>query len=216
MGSIKKTLGELLLLGALSVGLAFTVNAVRTSRSIKVNKPYFTPKAEVGNGDPSRPKTSPAPKATVTVTPPEGEPVKAASAAVSPQPSVAESKKLEHDYQEISFEEVVEVFNDPATKQGLNVFVDARKHEVYDEGHIPGALHCDPYEAEKHIDQVLAQANGVERVIVYCGGGDCEDSIFMCRELVEAGVSQDSIYLYPGGFTEWLARNMPTEVGHEE
>jgi rhodanese-related sulfurtransferase len=198
MGAIQKTIVELLLLGLLSVGLAFGSNAMRTSRSLKVSKNYFekTAQAPVKPGEAAK-HDVPLPK------PPAQE-----------QPKVA-AKKLEHDYQEISFDEVVDAFNDPATKQGLNVFVDARKHEYYDEGHIPGALNCDPYEAEQTIDEVVAQASGVERVIVYCGGGDCEDSIFLSRELVEAGVPKDTIYLYPGGWTEWSAKKMPVEVGHD-
>jgi len=135
----------------------------------------------------------------------------------APRPPTAaqmeNTKHLEHDYQEIHFPELVKVFQDPATAQGLNLFVDARKPDLYEEGHIPGAVQCELGDA---IDDVIARANGVERVIVYCGGGDCEDSIFMCRELLDAAVPYDSIFLYPGGWKEWSANQMPTQTGRQE
>ncbi len=212
MGSVKKTAVELLLLGGLSIVLALSVNAVRTSRSIKPSKNYFAKTASPPSGTqkmPALPSEALALKSPErAVDPPVAKPTASTGAA-------AKAKKLEHDYQEIDFDQMVKVFNDPATRQGLNVFVDARKHEDYDEGHIPGALHCNPYEVAETIDDVVARSSGVERVIVYCGGGDCEDSIFLCRELVEAGVPQDSIFLYPGGWKEWVDRDMPVEEGHE-
>ncbi len=133
------------------------------------------------------------------------------TSAVTPKP-----KKLEHEYQEIDFAELVKVFNDPATAQGLNVLVDARKDDDYAEGHIPGATHCYPYEGGPCVQAVVDQASGAERVIVYCGGGDCEDSIYLCRELVAAGVPEDLLLLYPGGWTEWSGKEMPVEQGQAE
>ena len=50
-------------------------------------------------------------------------------------------------------------------------------------------------------------------VVVYCGGGDCEDSIFMCRELVETGLASDNIFLYEGGWHEWSESDQPTQTG---
>ena len=57
---------------------------------------------------------------------------------------------------------------------------------------------------------------GALKVIVYCGGGDCEDSVFMCRELLEADVPYDAIHLYVGGWEEWTAKGMPVEEGRQE
>ncbi len=122
----------------------------------------------------------------------------------------------EQRYQEVSFAEVVDLLNDPDTELGLNVFVDARSSELYAEGHIPGAVWCDPYETEAHIDDVTGVATAADKVIVYCTGGECEDSIFMCRELLEAGIARKAIYLYPDGWNEWIERGQPVEQERDE
>jgi 3-mercaptopyruvate sulfurtransferase SseA len=124
-------------------------------------------------------------------------------------------KHSEHPYQVVTFEELAEVFGDPDRENGLYVFVDARSEEAFAEGHIEGALRCDPYSAETCIDRVLDYACGADKVIIYCNGGDCEDSIFMCRELVDAGYPIEHIALYSGGWEEWEHKAMPTATGCE-
>jgi len=57
---------------------------------------------------------------------------------------------------------------------GLNLFIDARDEEHYVEGHIPGAIQCDPYQIERYLQNTMDRVNGVERIIVYCNGGECE------------------------------------------
>ena len=221
MPSFKRVLLDLGLLGVLSIAIGFGVNAIRERGAIKPTKNYFEKTAQT----PSRPK--PASRSTGEVSPPTPNqtatpPITGTTTAATnthdapKQPGAAQAentKHLQHDYQEIDFSELVKVFHDPATAQGLNLFVDARKPDLYEEGHIPGAVQC---ELGDTIDDVIARANGVERVIVYCGGGDCEDSIFMCRELLDAAVPYDSIFLYPGGWKEWSANQMPAQTGREE
>jgi len=218
MQSIRKALQDLVLLGLLSIAIGFSVNAIRERGAIKPTKNYFEKTAQTPlQPGPEASRTTP----NQTTTPPtKGTTAGATNSHDAPKQPGAErmenAKHLQHDYQEIEFAELVKVFQDPATAQGLNLFVDARKLDLYEEGHIPGAVQCDPYEPADAIDGIMTHANGVERVIVYCGGGDCEDSIFMCRELVEAGLPYDSIFLYPGGWNEWSANQMPAQAGREE
>ena len=219
MQSFKSALLDLGLLGVLSIAIAFGVNAIRERGAIKPTKNYFEKTAQM----PARPKgelPSVTPPAQSSLTKPSSAAKTIIATPGAPSfPTAAQAentKHLEHDYQEIHFPELVKVFQDPATAQGLNLFVDARKSDLYEEGHIPGAVQCDPYEPVDALDGIVARASGVERVIVYCGGGDCEDSIFMCRELLDAAVPYDSIFLYPGGWKEWSANQMPTQTGREE
>jgi len=224
MQSLKRVFLDLGLLGGLSIAIGFGVNAVRERGAIKPMKNYFDKTAQ----SPSRPKPASRstgeglrPKPNQTTTPPITGTTAAATNApdASKQLGAAQAentKHLQHDYQEIDFGELVKVFQNPATAQGLNLFVDARKPDLYEEGHIPGAIQCDPYEPDDALNGIAARASGVERVIVYCGGGDCEDSIFMCRELLDAAVPYDSIFLYPGGWKEWSANQMPAQAGREE
>lgn len=187
MRMLRKTLVETLALVILSVGLAYTANAVRGSGSIQWTKNYFDTGA--GLALPKQPED---------------------------QRDTSGASHAKHRYQEISFDELAELLDDPTTDVGLNVLIDARNDEQYETGHIPGAIQCDPYNLEPYIDEVLSYTMGALKVIVYCGGGDCEDSAFMCRELLEADVPYDALHLYAGGWEEWTAKGMPVEEGRQE
>lgn len=196
MEAVKQAVIEMVLLGLLSTGLAFGVNAVRKEGHIKPTKNYFDKSVPTAAASTARMQAP-------------------SSGSVSSSP-VPKQKHLEHDYQEISLDEVLAVLKDPETARGLNVFIDARKEDDFAEGHIPGAIRCSPYEIEKCINEVLDRAKGADKVVVYCGGGDCEDSIFMCRELVNADVPLEAVRLYPGGWKEWSAHKGPSRNGVEE
>lgn len=211
---VKRTFSELCIVGLIGLGLGFGVNAVRGSGSIKPTKNYFD-KGGAQHG------TATAAQATL----PDGpspdletpqDPLPSHDADSSDSAKGSAPKHLEHDYQKIDFAGVERVFNDPATAARVNVFIDARNEGMFEDGHIPGAVLCNPYEVERYLDDVLECTTGVEKVIVYCEGGECEDSIFTCRELIEAGVPYESIYLYPNGFEEWAAKEMPVEEGRED
>jgi rhodanese-related sulfurtransferase len=226
MTVVKQAIIELLLLTIASVGVALAANQIRERKSIELTKNYFnrgSASSKVGEKD-TRPDPGPAsgieaPKKTAEPTSPvpAAQPAKTApSAAAKPAPSevgTAAPKHLDHDFKTITVDEVHEVLDDPKTAQGLNIFVDARDDEHFAEGHIPGAMQCFPYEAKKCLDRVKAAATGAERVIVYCGGGDCEDSIFMSSQLQEAGVPDEAIFLFEGGWKELSGKGLRTETG---
>ncbi len=217
MQSLRRVLLDLGLLGVLSITIGFGVNAVRERGAIKPTKNYFEKSAQ--KPEPSNQEVPAATSIPNRPTPVPNDRTAEATTSAPRSPQAAKTgnvKHLQHGYQEIDFGDLIKVFQNPATAQGLNLFVDARRPDLYIEGHIPGAIQCDPYEPENALDGIVARANGVERVIVYCGGGDCEDSIFMCRELVEAGLPYDSVFLYAGGWTEWSANEMPAQMGRDE
>jgi len=89
----------------------------------------------------------------------------------------------------------------------LGPIVDARYLEEYDRGHIPGALSCPFYELDQYLPLVLNKVPFNSRVMVYCNGEDCEDSRFLAGALQEAGYKK--LYIYLGGYKEWLERGMP-------
>ena len=192
MNAVKKALVEFVIVGAIGVGLGFFVNALRASDSIALNRNYFFK----GPGGAVTDAVESSQQAAIT------DPVKRSSP--------------EHDFQTISFREVVEAFEDPATADGTYVFVDARNDQAYEEGHIPRAMQADHYRLENYIEAVLDAAENAERVIVYCNGGDCEDSIYMCNDLIQFDVPYDILYLYAGGWHEWESKGQPIETGRTE
>ena len=110
-------------------------------------------------------------------------------------------------------DQVVDLFQDPRYEQGLLVFVDARNDAHFQEGHIPSAYQFDHYRMDEYLAEVLPMCEIAEQVVVYCTGGNCEDSEFAAIDLVELGVPSEKIAVYGGGIAEWKDQGMPIEQG---
>ena len=97
---------------------------------------------------------------------------------------------------------------------GLYMLLDARRPAAIEAGHIPGAKAWDPYAPElSATDEMLGLLLGAERVIVYCNGGDCEDSETAALQLLGFGVNPAGLSVFAGGWSEWTAAGMPVEKG---
>lgn len=105
------------------------------------------------------------------------------------------------------------LFRDPGYAQERILFVDARNDQHYLEGHIPGAYQLDHYYPANYLPVVLPACLQAEIVVVYCNGGDCEDSEFAALTLKEAGVPADRLRVYVGGIEDWAAAGRPVETG---
>lgn len=201
MKIIKQTGCELLALAVIGLVVGLSANSLRAKGSLELRKNYFyvppieEPRepAHTDNTDSTEPVTSDLQK------PKEG--------------GESDAQKPKYPYQTIDYDGVVGVLKDPDTQTGLNVIVDARNDHAYADGHIPGAVQCDPYDVPQYWDRVGPLVMGAMKVVVYCGGGDCEDSAYMCRELVNQGVPMEAIYLYAGGWNEWQAKHGSVETG---
>lgn len=106
-----------------------------------------------------------------------------------------------------------ELYFDPRYPHGGVVFVDARDDGLYQAGHVPGAHQFDHYRAPNYLAAVLPVCAVAEQIVVYCNGGDCEDSEFAAVTLRESGVPNDKLHIYGGGFTEWSTNGLPVELG---
>jgi rhodanese-related sulfurtransferase len=118
--------------------------------------------------------------------------------------------------QAASRDEVVALFREPGYQQGLIVFIDARNDHLYQGGHIPGAWQFDHYRAEQFLPIVMPVCLNAQKVIIYCGGGECEDSEFAAITLRDAGVPADKIHVYTGGMKDWQAQKLPLEHGSKD
>ena len=107
-------------------------------------------------------------------------------------------------------------FDDPLRLQGLVIFIDARGDEAYAGGHIPGSLQLDYYHPEKYLPIVLPACTVAQRIIVYCNGGECEDSEFSALMLRDAGVAAEKIFVFGGGIVEWRQREWPVATGSSD
>jgi rhodanese-related sulfurtransferase len=109
--------------------------------------------------------------------------------------------------------QVTQLFQDPRLQSSLIVFIDARDEKHYMEGHIPGAFEFDPYHPEKYFDTVLPVCQKAEQVVVYCNGGDCDDSESAALLLRDVGIPNQKLFVYGGGITEWETNSLPMEIG---
>ncbi len=113
----------------------------------------------------------------------------------------------------LPMETVVGLFASPGYAADKVIFVDARNDEQYRAGHIPGAFAFDHYRPETSIAVVFPACLAASNVVVYCTGGDCEESGFAALALADAGVPRERLRIYVGGITEWQAAGRPVETG---
>ena len=91
--------------------------------------------------------------------------------------------------------------------------LDARSKNEYQAGHIPGAYHLDYYHPDRYLPAVLPVCQNASRSVVYCSGGDCEDSELTALMLRDGGVPNEKLFVYSGGMTEWDEKKEPIETG---
>ncbi len=109
--------------------------------------------------------------------------------------------------------QVAQLFRDPRYEQELIVFIDARDDQHYQEGHIPGAYQFNHYRAVNYLATVMPVCQSAEQIVVYCTGGDCEDSEFAAIFLRDAGIPKDKLFVYGAGMTGWTTNEQPVEIG---
>jgi len=87
------------------------------------------------------------------------------------------------------------------------LFLDARRTKDYEQGHVRGAR---PYSVwESDVDDKVLALLGEGRdpgqpVVLYCSGGDCEDSHMLGQKLFGAGFN--NLLVYKDGFPDWVKR----------
>jgi rhodanese-related sulfurtransferase len=94
--------------------------------------------------------------------------------------------------------------------------LDARRTKDYEEGHIAGARSFPVWESD--IDARVTAFVGEGRdgsipVVLYCSGGDCEDSHMLARKLFGAGFN--NLLVYSGGWPDWQKRGGRSATGPE-
>lgn len=229
MKGVAKLVVEIVVLTGIACALGLSVNALRADSSLKLTKNYFarpTGKMQAASsvgGPVSQAKQraaaptekKPQPARPDAAAPPLDE---APPAAAPPQPAEEPSAEEQSDVnglgvQVVSFDQVCAMFEDPEREAGLILFIDARDADNYNDGHIPGAVQLDHYKLERYLPKVLPLTRYAEKIVVYCNGGDCEDSLFASEDLFEAGVAYEKVFLYTGGIEEWRQMGMPVENG---
>jgi len=172
--------------------LGFLANGI-SARGLKMARDYF-PKAA-----PFAPGLATSKPAVMGITPPPTNAVLARLYAQGLHP-------LDH-------EAVAALFHESERHPATVIFVDVRNDALYQAGHIPGAHQLDYYRPEAYLPDVLGACATAQKIVVYCTGGDCEDSELAAQLLMQAGVPRENVFVYLGGFTEWSANGLPLQMG---
>jgi rhodanese-related sulfurtransferase len=147
------------------------------------------------------PAVKPTPASGAPVAPSLGAP--AGAKVFPPHPDKASA--------DVSGEDVVELHGRKTVP-----FLDARRTSVYRDGHIAGARPFSVWESDVD-DKIKAFfAEGTDQsapIVVYCSGGNCEDSHMLAEKLYLVGF--DNVLIYKDGYPDWLQRGMPTTKGNE-
>jgi rhodanese-related sulfurtransferase len=198
MRSVRPVFLEALLVGGMGLLIALAANAL-SPRGLRLSRNYF-PDLRVASTNSSTAATHAATNGSLTT---------GTNATADPTILRLQQRGLNL----ATSSEAFELFRDPRYEQGLIVFVDARDDEHYATGHIPRAWQLNHYRPEGYLPVVLPACLGAMKVVVYCNGGQCDDSEFAAVMLREAGVASDNLLVYVGGITDWTAQGRPVESG---
>jgi rhodanese-related sulfurtransferase len=190
---VKRVLLEALVVAALGAIVAFAANGL-SPRGLKLTQDYF-------HGE-----TLPISRAGTNRTD-----IASARTNSATDPVIARLK--EKGLQVVDSDQALKLFHDALYQQGGIIFIDARNDEHYQSGHIPGAYQFDNYHPENYMGAVFPVCQAAQKIIVYCNGGNCEDSQFAALTLRDAQIPNEKLFVYTGGITEWTNRGYAVEVG---
>ena len=196
--AVKRIFGEALCVAVIGAAFAFGANLV-SPRGLALTRNYFP--AGISRPVPAATSVG-SPHDLASTNPPASSPAQLLAARLK-----------EQGLQSVDGHQAAQLFHDPRFQQGGIAFIDARDEQHYREGHIPGASEFDPYYPEKYFPTVLPVCQAAEQIVVYCNGGDCDDSESAAITLRDVGIANQKLFIYTGGITEWTTNGLAVEIG---
>jgi len=194
---VKRILVEGLVVATIGAVLAFLANGL-SPRGLKLTRNYFPGSAAL----------------TVTAGPGDTQPSGLGRPKGLSASELLATRLRAEGLQVADSNLVSRLFHDPRFEQNLVLFLDARDDEHYQAGHIPGAYPFDYFHPEQYLGPLLPLLQSAEQVVVYCNGGDCEDSRQAAITLRnEVAVPAGKLFVYAGGIAEWSTNGWPVELG---
>jgi rhodanese-related sulfurtransferase len=219
MNPIQRTLLEVSLVLASGIGVGLLGNGL-SADGLDLGRDYF-PSAAHSTADEAGGQAGDVPNAADVT--PAGDPDAQEAAAAEPVESdegadedlssAVVARLAEKGLRAISFAETRTLFEDPTYEYEAYLFIDARDAEHYAEGHIPGARQFNPYYPERTLDEILPLLGTSAETVVYCTGGDCEDSESAAIFLINMGAPAERLRVFTGGITRWRDEGLPIERG---
>jgi rhodanese-related sulfurtransferase len=152
-----------------------------------------------------------APKLTPTTTAAAAPPQPATASASNDSPTARFPPHPDKQYVELHGDDVAWLHAKGA------LFIDARRTSVYEQGHIAGARSMSVWESDvdakvnKLYEERSDPRQQLQPIVVYCSGGDCEDSHMLAEKLW--GAQFNAVYVYKDGFPDWQKRGGAIHTG---
>ncbi len=150
------------------------------------------------------------PKSALPATPPQTDPPPIAGTP----PTAPAAATPPHEFQTVTLAQAYAYWQ---TADSSVLFVDARSDDAYSVCRIPSAVQFFYYYPARYLADLMAQAPEADVIIIYCNGGDCEDSLqtarYLANDLAEP-IDYERLYVFEGGVQEWLKAGYPLEPEH--
>ncbi|HSY49502.1 MAG TPA: rhodanese-like domain-containing protein [Thermoanaerobaculia bacterium] len=190
-----------------SVTTAMQPTATAAITTVGLNPAARNPTAPMSTSHTSTAPTSTSPTSPTSATPTPHLPL--------PTPNEDPLKRFpphpDKPYVEITFADVNWL-------HGKSVlFLDARRTSVYEDGHIAGARPYSVWESDiedkvrKLFDERGDPSQQALPIVIYCSGGDCEDSHMLAQKLW--GIQFNNLYVYKDGFPDWQQHGAQIHTG---
>jgi rhodanese-related sulfurtransferase len=156
--------------------------------------------------------TSPVASTTTAATP-STAPKPSAAVPAQTAPAAAPRTFTPHPdkpWVEVAWNDVAYLHNAKAP------FIDARRTSVYEEGHIAGSQNIPVWESDvdDRVKKIYEENwNSEAPVVVYCSGGDCEDSHMLAQKLW--GIGLNNVLVYKDGFPDWVKHGGAVHQGSQ-
>jgi rhodanese-related sulfurtransferase len=128
--------------------------------------------------------------------------------AVSPKgiPLITPPKKAPKADEFIPLEKARQLWSD-----GGGFFIDARKPEDFQAGHILNALNLPEEEFGEYFPKIAPMLSPESSIVVYCDGTECELSHRLQSQLRQQGYT--NVHIIFNGWTLWSKAGYPVESG---
>jgi len=94
-------------------------------------------------------------------------------------------------------------------QDGSAILIDARDANEFEAGHLPGAINIPASEFHASFQEYTNTLPRDIPLIVYCQGGECDQSHEVIQQLKALGFSE--LNLFQGGWREWEKEQRPIE-----
>ena len=86
-------------------------------------------------------------------------------------------------------------------KTKSRIIIDVRHRDIYDQGHLPGALSFPIIDFDQNIRQIITTIKRKEPLLIYCSSSECSDSHSFAAHLIN--LKYTDVKIFSGGFRTW-------------